>query len=51
MWTEKSANARTELNQPLWGEVRRMVPSQHNNLSCFINLASALCRKKLAVIL
>ena len=26
MWTEKSADARIEVNQPLCGEVRRMVP-------------------------
>ena len=26
MWTEKSANDKIEANQPLCGEVRRMVP-------------------------
>ena len=40
MWTEKSADARIEANQPLCGEVRRMVPPPFKRLKNIRSLIS-----------
>ena len=42
MWTEKSVNDKIEANQPLCGEVRRMVPPpeilKERNFKCEISV-------------